>query len=106
MDCQGLGRARRFHVNHKLKTGVSWVVVSCVVVLLWQVVRSGQAHADDTITFTQFVNEVEAGRVKKVIIRNGTDVTGAYKDTSPDLHTLIPASYVEIYRILRDHGVD
>ena len=84
-----------------------WLVIACVaLVLIWQVVKSGKNRPDKAITFTEFIREVEAGKLKSVSISDEVEVRGAYKDNSPALHTLIPANYVEIYKILRDHGVE
>jgi cell division protease FtsH len=93
-------------VNSNIKTGIFWVILACVLVLLWQVVRAAKTRPDKAITFTEFVSDVDAGKVKKVSISNGIDVKGAYKDNSADLHTLIPANYPDIYKILQDKGVE
>jgi len=77
-----------------------------VSVLLWQVVKGGKTRPETTITFTEFIREVEDGKLKSVSIRDGVEVRGRYKNSSPELHTLIPANYVEIYKILRDSGVE
>jgi len=93
-------------VNSNLKTGVFWVVLACVLVLGWQVVKSGRSRPEKTIIFTDFIREVEAGKVRKVTISGGTHLEGEYKDNGPALRTLIPAHYVDIYKILQDHSVD
>ena len=84
-----------------------WLVIACVaLVVLWQVMKASKNRPDKAITFTEFIREVEAGKLKSVSISDEVEVRGAYKDNSPALHTLIPANYVEIYKILRDHGVE
>ena len=84
-----------------------WLVIACVaLVLLWQVVKAGKSHPSKTITFTEFIREVEAGKLKSVSISEGIEVRGEYKDNSPALQTLIPANYMEIYKILQDHAVE
>ena len=88
------------------RTGVFWVVLACVSVLLWQVVKSGKGRPEANITFTEFIREVEDGKLKSVSIRDGVEVRGRYKNSSSELRTLIPANYVEIYKILRDSGVE
>jgi cell division protease FtsH len=93
-------------VNSNIKTGIFWVILACVLVLLWQVVRAAKTRPDKAITFTEFISDVEAGKVKKVSISNGIDVKGTYKDNSADLHTLIPANYPEIYKVLQEKGVE
>ena len=93
-------------MSSSLKAGVFWIVLACVLVLGWQVVKSGRSRPEKTIIFTDFIREVEAGKVRKVTISDGTHVEGEYKDNGPSLHTLIPAHYVDIYKILQDHNVD
>jgi cell division protease FtsH len=88
------------------KTGIFLVVLACILVLLWKVVKSNQARPDKTISFTEFVSDVKEGKVKKVWITDGVEVNGTYKGSSSPLHTLIPDRYTEIYTILQDHGVE
>jgi cell division protease FtsH len=92
-------------VNSNIKTGIFWVILACVLVLLWQVVRAAKNPTNREITFTEFISDVEAGKVNKVEISNGIDVKGSYKDNSASLHTLIPANYPDIYKILQDKQV-
>ena len=92
-------------MNSNIKTGIFWVILVCVLVLLWNVVKAAKSRPNKEITFTEFVGEVEAGKISKVSISNGTDVKGTYKDNSADLHTLIPANLPEIYKTLQDKGV-
>src|SRR5437588_11464863 len=98
--------ARRYQVNSNIKTGIFWVILACVLVLLWQVVKAAKTKPDKQLTFTEFLSDVEAGKVKRVSISSGMDVKGSYKDNSADLHTLIPANYPDIYKILQEKGVE
>ena len=91
-------------MNSNIKTAILWVVVICVVVLLWNVVNTGRKRPEKTLTFSQFLNEVETGKVKAVKIR-GTEVTGDYKDVNEGLRTQIPINYPELYKLLQDKGV-
>ncbi len=92
-------------MNSNVKTAIFWVVLIMVVALLWTVVKSGQKRADRQLTFTQFVNDVKAGKVQSVTI-NGMEVQGQYKDDNGGLHVLIPANYPNIYTLLQDNGVN
>ncbi len=91
-------------MNSNVKTAIFWIVLIMVVVLFWTVVRTGQHQRDRNLTFTQFVTDVKAGKIKDVTI-NGMEVHGTYKDDGVGLHTLIPANYPEIYKTLEDAGV-
>jgi len=92
-------------MNSNVKTAIFWVVLIMVVVLLWTVVRQGQKRADRQLTFTEFVNDVKAGKVRAVTV-NGMEVHWTYKDDNVGLHTLIPANYPNIYTLLQDGGVN
>jgi cell division protease FtsH len=92
-------------MNSNVKTAIFWVVLIMVVVLLWTVVRQGQKNADRPLSFTQFMEEVRAGKISKVTI-TGMEVQGVYKDENTGLHTNIPPAYDEIYNLLQEHKVD
>ena len=49
-----------------------------VNVLLWVVMQTGKTREDRTLTFTEFLNDVEAGKVKSVSITGG-EVRGAVR---------------------------
>src|SRR5438876_4629261 len=89
-----------------MKKTIFWVILTCVVVLVWQVVKSNKTQPDNRISFSEFVNDVKAGKVKRVSISGGSEVIATHKDSSSHLHTLIPDRYTEIYTILQDHGVE
>jgi cell division protease FtsH len=92
-------------MNSNVKTAVFWVVLICVVVLLWTVVRSGRGRQERQLTFTELLSEVEAGKVKAVTIA-GVEVRGQYKDENIGLRATIPANYPNVYTLLRDKGVN
>jgi cell division protease FtsH len=85
---------------------VFWVVLICVAVLLIAVVRTGQGRREVAITFTEFQNKVEEGQVKEVTISNNNDVHGAYQNPALGFHTVIPINYPDIYKQLKDKGVN
>jgi cell division protease FtsH len=77
----------------------------CVIVILVVAFQQGRTRQEQAISFTEFLNRVEAGRVKSVVI-TGTEVRGEYRDQPSGLRTVIPANYPDIYNLLRDKGVD
>jgi len=91
-------------VNSNIKTAIFWVVLICVAVLLWTVVRTGKNRPQQTVNFSQFLADVEAGKVKTVTFR-GTDVQGDYKDANLSFNTQVPANYPDIYKKLEEKGV-
>jgi cell division protease FtsH len=92
-------------MNSNVKTAIFWVVLISVAVLLWIVVQTGKTRQDRQLTFSQFLGQVEAGKVKKVAI-TGNEVRGEFRDEAAGLRTTIPSNYPDIYNLLRDKNVD
>jgi len=92
-------------VNSNLKTLVFWVVLVCVALLLFAVVRTGQGMKEEQITFTQFLDKTQQGQVAEVNI-TGNDVHGVYSNHQLGFHTFIPTNYPEVYNLLRDKNVN
>ncbi|MCW5977055.1 MAG: ATP-dependent zinc metalloprotease FtsH [Bryobacteraceae bacterium] len=92
-------------MNSNVKTAVFWVVLICVAVLLWTVVRTSRTGAEHQMTFTQFLKEVEAQRVREVTI-SGNEVRGKMKDDNTPLRTVIPTNYPHVYDVLTQRGVN
>jgi cell division protease FtsH len=90
-------------VNSNIKTAIFWVVLICVAVLLWTVVKTGKSRPDQAINFSQFLADVENGKVKQVQI-GGTEVHGEYRENAA-FHTQIPLNYPDIYKLLQDKSV-
>jgi len=91
-------------MNSNVKTAVLWIVLICVAVLIWVVVKTGKSGAEAQPTFTEFMNQVEQGKVKGVQI-SGNQVKGQYTDGSR-LVTMIPMNYPDLYKTLRDKNVN
>jgi F0F1-type ATP synthase membrane subunit a len=53
-------------VNSNIKTAIFWIVLICVAVLLFAVVRTGQGRKEQALTFTEFLDKVQEGQVKEV----------------------------------------
>jgi cell division protease FtsH len=94
-------------LNSTVKQILIWVVMATCLVLLWQVVvkSTGQGQ-EKNISLTQLLNDADQGKISDVIV-NGAEVTGHYRDDSKNLfHTTIPGNYPDMYKTLRDHGVN
>jgi len=91
-------------MNSNVKQAVLWIVLLCVAALIWIVVRSGRGPNEAQLTFSQFLTQVEQGKVRKVTI-SGHDVKGDYADGSK-LVTKVPLNYPDLYKQLRDKNVD
>jgi cell division protease FtsH len=91
-------------VNSNIKTLIFWVVLVCLAVLLFAVVRSGQGPSERQVSFTQFLNDVQQGQVKEVTI-TGNEVHGLYKAPNQGLRTFIPSNYPDLYNELIKNNV-
>jgi len=93
-------------MNSNLKTAIFWVVIVCMAGLLWTVLNTGKKRPDQNLTFTQFMEQVEASKVKSVKI-TGNEVQGTFRpDNGAVLHTMIPMNFPDIYKTLREKDVD
>jgi cell division protease FtsH len=90
-------------MNSNVKTAVLWIVLICVAVLLWIVVRTGRTGAEQTLAFSDFLNQVEQGRVKKVTV-SGTEIKGEFSDGTR-LRSVAPTFYTDHIKIMREKGV-
>ena len=91
-------------MNSNVKTIIFWVVLVCVAVLLWAVVRQGHTKPDRALNFSEFVAEVEAGNVKSVNI-NGSEVKGDFMNGRDSFHTIVPNNYPKLFDLLTDKKV-
>ncbi len=92
-------------MNSNIKTLIFWVVLICVAVLLFAVVRTNQGPKEDAISFTQFLDKVNGGEVKEVTIAD-RDVHGLYQNPNQGFHTQVPANYPQLYDVLNDKKVN
>ncbi len=92
-------------MNSTAKTIVFWLVILVSAFLLWQVVTASHAGPKEKeVNFSQFLSDVNQGRVKEVTV-TGMEVRGKYSDGS-SFHSTQPANYPEIYNTLQGKGVN
>ncbi|MGH9480626.1 MAG: ATP-dependent zinc metalloprotease FtsH [Terriglobales bacterium] len=93
-------------MNSTVKSVVLWVVLIAVAVVLWQMVKlGGTASKEQEVSFSQFMSEAQGGNVSSVTI-TGNDVHGqVHTPKDQAFHTVIPANYPDLYKILQDKGV-
>jgi len=91
-------------MNSNVKTAVLWVVLICVAVLLYVVVKSGRTTADQQVTFTEFMNYVDQNRVKQIAI-SGTDIHGTLADQTK-FRTTGPVADTSMLQMLQSKGVN
>ena len=86
-------------MNSNVKTIIFWAVLICVAVLLWTVVHTGHGKPEKTISYTQFMNEVEKNNVKNVVIA-GQEAKADFVNEAATLKTLLPANYQDVVKAL------
>ncbi len=89
-----------------MKQLLIWVLTLGCLLVGWRYVYTnmGQGH-EKAISLTDLQNDAETGKVSSVVV-NGEDVTGTYKDNKETFRTTIPANYPDLYKDLREHGVN
>ncbi|MBW4039955.1 MAG: ATP-dependent metallopeptidase FtsH/Yme1/Tma family protein [Acidobacteria bacterium] len=93
-------------MNSTVKQLLIWVLTLGCLLVGWRFVATNMAAGHDKATsVTEMLNDVDAGKVSSVLI-DGAEVTGQYKDSKETFHTTIPANYPDMYKDLRDHGVN
>jgi cell division protease FtsH len=93
-------------LNSTVKQILIWVFMIACLVFLWQfVVKGAGAGQEKNISLTQLLNDADQGKVADVTV-NGSEVTGHWKDDKTQFHTTVPVNYPDMYKTLRDHGVN
>jgi cell division protease FtsH len=92
------------HLNSTVKQILIWVFMITCLVCLWQFVKGTNAGPDKLVSLTQLLNDADQGKITEVTV-NGEQVTGHYSDKTL-FHTTIPANYPDMYKTLREHGVN
>jgi len=91
-------------VNSTVKTVLFWLLIGVSALLLWTVVKNSRdGNKDKDLTFSEFMGDVEAGRVHDIVV-DGQQVKGKLTDNQA-FHTTVPANYPDMIKTLRDKGV-
>ncbi len=90
-------------MNSTLKSLLFWMVLVVVGVLIWNFSTNFQQR-DSEISFSEFMEKVNAGQVASVTI-TGNEVTGIYKAANETFRTYAPAQYDGLANKLIDKGV-
>ena len=93
-------------MNSTVKTVVFWLVIVLSGVLLWQVVKgANNGNKEREINYSEFMSQVDQNNVSEVTVL-GTDVRGKFKNDKSSFHVVVPPNYSEMYKPMRDHGVN
>src|SRR5271154_6982373 len=97
---------RGFFVNSTVKTIIFWVFILACLVLLWQIVQKSTGMSKDReISFSQFMQDGQQGKISDVTVANVNEVHGHYASDREAFHTTVPANYPDMFKILQDNKV-
>ena len=94
-------------MKHTVRTLIVWVAIFVVVILLWNTFQAGRVNRI-SLTFTEFLEQVEKDRVSEVTIR-GQELTGTFSEggqysEEDSFYTYLP-EYPNLVQELRDSKV-
>src|SRR5512136_535168 len=89
--------------NKPMRSLLFWISAGIIIILAWSLLQS-PAVAKKEVTFSQFMTEVEQGKVEEVTIQE-SDVRGKFTD-GQTFKTVLPAGYTDLIKILRDNKVN
>ncbi len=90
-------------MNSTLKSLLFWMVLVVVAVLIWNFSTNFQQR-DSVISFSEFMEKVNAGQVATVTI-TGSEVSGLYKAANETFRTFAPSQYDGLANKLIEKGV-
>ena len=92
-------------MNSTVKTIVFWVLIATCLLVLWHVVQSGTGIGkDQEIPFSKFLTDAQQSQISDVTVV-GSEVHGHYRTGKEAFHTIVPANYPDMYKVLEDHQV-
>src|SRR5665213_1203571 len=91
-------------MNSNVRNAVLWVIVLCLVVLVWAVVHRAPAQGKSP-QFSDLYRDVQDGKVEKATFNSTTgDVTGKYKN-GEQFHSTVPPAFTDFQKLMLDKGV-
>ena len=92
-------------MNSKVKQALFWVLIGTCLIVLYQVVQHGAGIGhDQEVPFSKFMSDAQQGQIADVTVIND-EVRGHYRADKAGFHTVVPANYPDMYRVLEDHQV-
>ena len=92
-------------MNSTVKTIIFWVFILACLVLLWQIVQKSTGMSKDReISFSQFMQDAQSSKIADVTVVND-EVHGHYASDKEAFHTIVPANYPDMFKILQDNKV-
>lgn len=88
--------------NKSLKNILFWIAAGIIIIILWSLLQSPNLIKNE-VNFSQFLDEVERGRVEEVTI-SGNQIKGRYRD-GENFKAVVPSQYDDLFKILRENRV-
>ena len=88
--------------NRPMRSLLFWISAGIILVLAWSLLQS-PSMAKKEISFSQFMNEVEQGKVESITIQD-TAINGKFTD-GQTFKTIAPTGYSDLINVLRAHKV-
>ena len=89
--------------NKTYKNILFWIAAGILIILLFSVFQNPGAVSDE-VTFSQFMNDVEANEIGEVTLE-GSQVKGTYA-TGTAFKTVVPEQFDGLVTVLREHNVN
>ena len=90
-------------MNSNVRNLVLWLVILCLVVLVWAVVKTGKPQGAQP-SFSALVQDVKAGKVEKITLNSVGDAHGKYKN-GDEFRSTVPHAYNDFTTLLIEKGV-
>src|SRR6202047_3686378 len=91
-------------MNSSVRNAVLWLIILCLVVLVWAVFKSNKPPGAQP-QFSELVKQVKDGKVDSVTVNSGTgDIHRKYKN-GDEFRTTVPPNYNDFTTLLLDKGV-
>jgi cell division protease FtsH len=92
-------------MNSSVRNAVLWLIVLCLVVLVYAVFHNTKSSAK-TPAFSDLVQQVNNGEVEKITLNPTTgDVQGTYRKNGEEFRSTVPPGYDKFIDELNDHDV-
>ncbi len=89
--------------NKPFRNIAFWIAAGVIIIVLWSIFQSAGTSQPE-IDFSQFLNEIEEGKIAKVTI-TGSQIKGTYFNEET-FKTVVPPQYDGLVKILREHNVN
>jgi cell division protease FtsH len=89
--------------NKTYKNILFWIAAGILIILLFSVFQNPGAVSEE-VTFSQFMNDLEANEIGEVTIE-GSQVKGTYA-TGTAFKTVVPDQFDDLVKVLREHNVN